>query len=87
MRVKARTIFVDACCTIISINISKYSNVNCTLNILFKIHLITGKARKVVYFLYSAQSIIYTTVFVYIECELKYQIFLSAVQVSIVTTA
>ena len=26
-----RTFFVDECCTIISININKYSNVNCTL--------------------------------------------------------
>ena len=26
------TIFVDACCTIISININEYSKVNCTLN-------------------------------------------------------
>ena len=29
------TIFVDACCTIISININKYSKVNCTLLYLF----------------------------------------------------
>ena len=28
----AGTIFVDACCTVFSININKYRKVNCTLN-------------------------------------------------------
>ena len=31
-------IVVYACCTIISININKYSKVNCTLNRVYKIH-------------------------------------------------
>ena len=34
--INAGTIFVDACCTIIPININKYSKVNCTLNRVYK---------------------------------------------------
>ena len=35
MRLEAEKIFVVACCTIISININKYSKVNCILNITY----------------------------------------------------
>ena len=40
---KAGTIFVVACCTIISINIKKYNKVNCTLNGVFLIHDVSRK--------------------------------------------
>ena len=48
MPINARKIFLDACCTMISININnimEYNNVNCTLNRVKQAHDVSSFAR------------------------------------------
>ena len=50
---------MDACCTIISIHINKYSNVNCTLNRVYKITDVSSFTRyKVKYLAFRALPVI-----------------------------
>ena len=57
--VSTRTIFVDACCTIISININKCSKVNFTLNRVYKL-----ETSCILYTLFTVQfTLLYLLIF------------------------